>query len=625
MINNIMLNFNHIDLNTLSYNYTFLNYEEIRLLEKLKSKNILPNVATILSLDENKLALDGAFGKAYYFRLKNLKIRTDKELKKINNNGFYYGKLGCDLFISYEIRFFNYSDIDQTIIEDLENYLFRLDEQRQTIALSRWGYNHKKQTLEETAYQYSLTRERIRQIESKINSEFINYLRISPKVLRNYIYEVLQDDLTVKLPSLSSCFEKTKDFYSFIELCCQGAVQKGELIQIFEPEFNQDLLTNYFCNNTSPMSFEIVIGELISSFGYSYEQSIKILNALNELSRIKISGTEIYPLNLGQKEAVAHALVGHENGLPWKDIAKIVNAGGYCATKINETRFTHSYFSDSDYIYGSGRGTYRHLMYLDLSKVDIDSIMENILTYFHLNKISRLHLHDYYYQCSLSSVIEYFSLRYIVKTFGVEYGVFFDGKSGVDSLSTVKNGARFTQKEVILSALNNSNRPMTKQEIADRLRSKSLKHANFYLDLMLNEGSVIRINYMTYSTPDKIFGNMDLTQIIFHLEQFIDNTDQIIESGILEQVINKKLNLSYSKFFYSAVVSKICEKNNWYKHNNLVSSKSFSYQNITEILKSNFNSSLSDKQNIEKIKEIILITDEVLERGIYNLKRNNPG
>lgn len=44
-----------------------------------------------------------------------------------------------------------------------------------------------------------------------------------------------------------------------------------------------------------------------------------------------------------------------------------------------------------------------------------------------------------------------------------------------------------------------------------------------------------------------------------------------------------------------------------------------------EILNSNFNTSLTDKQNIENIKNIILITDEVLERGIYNLKRNNLG
>lgn len=534
MINHIMLNFNHIDLNTLFYNYASLNYEEIHLLEKLKSKNIFLNIATILSLDENKLALKGGFGKAYYLRLKNLKIKTNDELKKINNNGFYYGKLGCDLFISNEIRFFNYFDIDQTIIDDLENYLFRLDEQRQAIALSRWGYNHKKQTLEEIAYQYDLTRERIRQIESIINSEFTNYLRISPQVLKNYIYEALQENLIVKLPFLSSCFEKTRDFYKFIELCCQGVVHKGEIVQIFEPEFDQNLLTEYFCKNGSPITFDSVMEELISSFGYSPEQAGKILNSLKELSIIKISGNEVNPLNLGKKEAVAHALVGHVNGLPWKDITKIVNNGGYCSTKLNEDRFIHSYFSNSDYIYGSGRGTYRHLMYLDFASINIESIIGNILEYFHSHKITRLHLNDYYFQSALSSVIDYFTLRYIVRTFGVEYGIFFDGKSGVDSLSSFKNAVQFTQKEVILLALNNSNNPMTKQEIAERLRSKSLKHANFYLDMLLNEGSVIRVDYMTYSTPDKIFDNMHLTEITTQLKQFIDNTDKIIESSILE-------------------------------------------------------------------------------------------
>ena len=274
------------------------------------------------------------------------------------------------------------------------------------------------------------------------------------------------------LPNLSRCFESDKDFYSFIELCCHGQVESGGLLKIVDPHVSPKLLNSYFCNTASPACYDAVVEELVSSFGYSPLLAMTSLRELDKLMSIKITKDGIYPANLGKKEAVAHALTEHPNGLPWKDIARIVNAGGYCSTKLNEERLIHDYFCNSEYVYACGRGTYRNLMYLDISKLDISSVMKNLYEYFRSNNIIRLHLHDYYYQSKLSSVIEYFSLRYIVRSFGHEYGIYFDGKSGVDSLSLDPEVSRVTQKEVVLQAFNNAKGAMTKQEIADTLEVK---------------------------------------------------------------------------------------------------------------------------------------------------------
>jgi DNA-directed RNA polymerase sigma subunit (sigma70/sigma32) len=61
------------------------------------------------------------------------------------------------------------SKIDEILIEDIETYLWSLDEKQQNVALSRWGFNHDSETLDEVGKRHSLSRERVRQLEKQIN------------------------------------------------------------------------------------------------------------------------------------------------------------------------------------------------------------------------------------------------------------------------------------------------------------------------------------------------------------------------------------------------------------------------------------------------------------------------
>jgi hypothetical protein len=70
--------------------------------------------------------------------------------------------------------------------------------------------------------------------------------------------------------------------------------------------------------------------------------------------------------------------------------------------------------------------------------------------------------------------------------------------------------------------LNESKVAMTKQEIAERLRSKSKGHAAFYINNLMEEGKVVRVDQMVYTTAEKAFCNMDTKAIMLVIKDIMD-------------------------------------------------------------------------------------------------------
>lgn len=526
------------------------------------------NVSTvqdIINIDPVCFSKLTAVGKAYVNQLiefkKQLPVFLEQKTKKsalFNNN--------------YSIEF---NEIDNILIEDIENYLWTLNEMKMDVALSRWGFNHQHKSLEEVGKRYKVTRERIRQIEKLINTNLTVHLTVQPKILWANIREKMTEDLTVLLPNLAKCFATDKLFYAFIELCCQ--VKSDSVRKIIYTEINPKIINSLFCINPSPISQEIIINELMSNYGYSKASAINGIKQLEKFDRLEITEQGIYPKKLGRAEAVAHTLAFHPAGLPWKDIAKIVNKKGYSSTQMDETRSTHG-FNDSEYVYLCDKGTFRNLIFLDIDQFNIPEIMQHLLGYFKQNKLNDLHLHDYYYQTKNKyDEIEYFTLRHLVREYGEEYGIYFNGKSGTDSVSLDSEVTLMSQADVVIKVLNESKVAMTKQEIAERLRSKSTAHAAFYINNLTEEGKVVRVDQMVYTTPEKAFSNMDTQAIMRVIQDIMSISNIIVEADIFREYVNMELDLSYSKYIYVALVKTQLKELGWYRNSTLFSKNSIPY------------------------------------------------
>ncbi len=511
------------------------------------------------------------------------------------------------------------SVIDKTLIEDIENYLWSLDERKTDIALSRWGYNNQRESLEKIAVRYGVTRERVRQNEIQVNSNLVSGLRIHPKVLWANIQEKMTSDLTRLLPQLARCFDTPDLFYAFIELCCQ--VKRGAIKEIVLPKVDQNILVPFFCNTPSPVPYEMLADELMSNFGLSKALAAGTLRELTKLGAIEVSEDGVVPRNMDKKAAAAHALMHHPAGLPWKDIAKVVNAHNYSHTVFNENRLVSNYLSGSDMIYLCGKGTYRHLMFLDLSRINIDEVMQHLLAWFRTQKLRNIHLYDYFYQTQKDRPnIEYFTLRHLVRTYGEDYGLYFSGRSNADSVSLEQDGTQITQKDVILQVLKKAPGAMTRREIAKRLRSKSINHAACHLAVMQNEGKAVRVDEIMYTIPEKAFKDVDQTAIMHVIKSIMALSDRIVESDVFREQVNRELNLSYAKYFYAALVKTQAKTLGWHNKHNLFSTKPIPYSCLFDVCKVQCRLPLSPKENVKRICELVWLTDSVAERAVYSWK-----
>lgn len=514
---------------------------------------------------------------------------------------------------NYSIEF---NDIDNILIEDVENYLWTLNEMKMDIALSRWGFNHQHESLEEIGNRYKVTRERIRQLEKPINTNLPLHLTIQPKALWANIREKMTEDLTVLLPNLAKCFETDKLFYTFIEICCQ--VESGSIREIVFTKINTKIINSIFCNTPSPLAQEIIINELMSNYGYSKASAINGIKQLEKLNKIEITEQGIFPKKLGKTEAVAHALTFHPAGLPWKDIARIVNKKGYSSTLFDETRMIQSYLSDSEYVYLCAKGTYRNLMFIDFEQFDIPEIMQNLLGYFKKHQVTVLHLHDYFYQTKDQRCeIEYFTLRHLIREHGEEYGIYFNGKSNVDGVSLNQDLKSITQTDVIIKMLNESKFAVTMQEIAERLRSKSTAHAHFYINNLMEEGKVVRVDQLVYTTPEKAFSNMDTNSIMRVIKDIMGISNIIVEADVFREYVNMELNLSYSKYIFMALVKFQLKELAWHRNNTLFSINPIPYKNLADMCKQLCKLELSNSENAKILQQAAWLTDAVTSEAIH--------
>lgn len=609
-------------LSKLYVNYGFLTESEIKQLKKLEKfyerKIDIRNVNTLLNIDKVDLAKQAGFGASFLTSLNDLQEKIKYELVALPENIAEHTIIQRGLFISSEIAFIEFNEIDNILIEDIEAYLWTLNEMKMDVALSRWGFNQRHETLEEVGSRYNLTRERIRQFEKSINANLVLNFRIQPKVLWANIREKMTDDLTVLLPDLAKCFVTDNLFYAFIELCCQA--EKGSIREIMMPKVNNKILNPIFCANQSPIAKEIIINELMSNYGYSKASAIHGIKKLEALGNIEITEQGIYPKKLGRAESVAHVLTFHPAGLPWKDITRIVNKKGYSSKLFDETR-TASGFHDSEFVYLCDLGTFRNLIFLDLERFDIPEIMQNVLNYFRKNQLTTLHLHDFFYQNKSDlSEIEYYTLRHIIREYGEVYGLYFDGKSNVDGVSINPDLKCITQADVIIKVLNESKVAMTMQEIAERLRSKSTGHAQFYINNLMEEGKVVRVDQMVYTTPEKAFNNIDNGAVLRVIQDIMNASSCIVEADIFREYINIELNLSFSKYIYTALVRTKIKELGWYRNGTLFSKEVIPYKSLADLCRQLCNPALANDQNKKIIQEAVWLTDAVTADAIQQWK-----
>lgn len=518
-------------------------------------------------------------------------------------------------------------ELEKHLVNDLNNY-FLQEKTRESVILSRrLGINCDSETLEEIGRQYDITRERIRQIESKAKKNFVAKLSISPKVIWAITKTNLSELRAPLFPLLRGHFNTNKNFYSFLEVCC--ALEENEIRKVTSPNLSKAVFEEFWVWNKSPASIEDL------SWYLHENMNIELAVAENQISIwihegiLEKNEDEIKPLTLSKVPGITNALLDFPTGDVWQKIQCHANEKSISGSSFSEDRLEPNLMRavDKEYVYQNDRGTYRHISYLNINENDKQQILNKVYSKLNEHKHSgrkSVNLHaDIYIPVGFSN--EYFTVRHIVRAYGEAFGVYFNGKSGSDTVSLDSEFSLASQKTVLVDLFKQSLKPLSKKDVAAKIRSQSLGHASFYLDKLLTDGDIVRIDEMHYAHVDNAFVEVDIEGSLKLAFTFIDSETRIIEGEKIQSHLNRHLDKEYNKYFYisllkahSAVLGK-----QYHFIQNLVSKTEIEFTGLADICRKALDVSSTREGALKFAREIVCVHDHVLKRCFDQISLGN--
>lgn len=613
------LDFSKIDLSTMRLCLRAVDAKTVKSLKKLANYKSLSRASEALKelvfFDRNGLFSAPGIGGQAVDSLFEFSLKVRSEVQAIENGR---GILDCNNIYVYPNSISGYSIdvIEQILLEDVDNYLGKISDDQVDIAQKRWGFVEEKKTLEEIASDHGVTRERVRQKEAKINLALIDDLRIGPETLWEYLETKLAPSFKNNMQSLCSCFSSEKDFYDFISLVCG----QENLYKRAYPDFDSGLLNGFFAENGAPADLRDV-REYVSELQIiGFNGCDHVIECLVDEGGLIVEGDFAWPRKLSKSEASACVLAEHPTGLPWADIARLVNNNGYSRSLVYEDRLDSEAMNNPDYIYLSGKGAYKHTKFIEFESLSLDDIFLEVLSYAENESRDVFHLMECYQASPYLRDQDYFAIRHFVKNFGEDYGLYFSGRSQADSVGLQKGFKNITQKEVIIEAMTRREVPLTKPEVAHLLKSKSRGHASFYLDGLIDEGKVVQVDRMLYTTPELAYRSISVADYISAIEDVLLIANRPVEPSVFKSEINKRFGVSYSKYFYASIARNNYKEAGWFRKMGLYSVSEIPFESLSDAVGKLCSLSASKNDNVENIKKSIAITDEAASIAINNFR-----
>ncbi|MEZ9741726.1 DNA phosphorothioation-dependent restriction protein DptH [Vibrio splendidus] len=514
-------------------------------------------------------------------------------------------------------------ELEFFLISDLKSFFLQEETRANDILSRRLGVNCKSETLEEIGKSYALTRERIRQIESKAKKNFIAKLSVSPKVIWAITKTNLSELREPLFPSLREYFNTNKNFYSFLEVCC--ALKENEITKVTSPNLNKAAFEEFWAWNKSPTNIEDL------SWYLHENMNIELAVAENQISiwiqegLLERNEEEIKPLALSKVPGITNALLDFPNGDTWQNIQNHANSKKITLGDFFTDRAEPSlgYGADKEYLYQCARGTYRHLAYLSICEEDKQQILNKVHS-----KLSE-HKHSGRSSVNLYADIfkpvgfshEYFTVRHIVRAFGEPFGIYFNGKSGADTVSLDSEFSLASQKTVLVDLFKASLKPLSKKDVASKIRSQSLGHASFYLDKLLSDGDIVRIDETHYAHIDNAFFGVDVEKVVRKAITFIGNETRVIEGEKIQTYLNRNLNLEYNKYFYLSLLKANASQYgaDYYFVQNLLSKQPLNVSGLADYCREALAYTSNMVSAVEYVKDYVCANDNVIRRTLHRL------
>ena len=591
-----------------------LDSYERKAVVKLKRALGTVDIQTILNFSSLNQAAVNALGNVSVTRVLQVQQRVIGELQRIAEGTLDY-RTNLDSLITRAPSFESVAALGNFLLGRLDSYLAGLDETRQLIFQYRWGFVDERLTLSEIGEKFDLSRERIRQLESKVNGELIGYLTLDADVIWQAAQSLLHDELRLQMEDLCACFTEQGYFHDFLEFVSHGRV--ASLTTVTLPPLG--LLEDYFALHGTAIAQQTVLQELQKCLGCDEKNAHSALLYLQAQGQVALAGGQVRPLRLKKHEAAAAVLSEHPNGLPWLDITRYANSRGISRSPFSEQIAGHG-LHDSPLMYVSGKGVYRHTRFIDFNTIDDAAIFAALHGYFANLEREVSHLSEAHGDSPVLRQHDYYIVRYLVKMRGEVHGIYFNGKSQTDSISLNPEFELYSQKSVILQALQRGRAPMTKTEVAQLLKSRSVHHATIYLHELTLANQLVQVDRMLYTIPELAYENVDMDAMRQSIGAVLQRHSKPVDPSVIQAELNLQQGATYSKYFYGSLARYFAQQEHWHRRQNLFASQPIAFSSLTGAIDSMCSMDASMEVNIEVLRQHITITDDAARASIYNWK-----
>ncbi|MFK7777936.1 MAG: hypothetical protein QM501_07395 [Gimesia sp.] len=521
--------------------------------------------------------------------------------------------------------------LEPLLIDAMDHYINELSESKRYVFCSRHGIDCEYLTLEQVGKSYprgAVTRERIRQLQNPLDRDWPLSMGVSPRKLWFSVQEHLSLLHEPALQNWKSRFHKENNFFDFLALSCGVAVP--QIRAIVFPKFSKRILDGFWSDHVSPAQITDVVDYLVEETGHEVAVLENILYRLCESGDLHIKDNQITPLNLAKPLAIANIMLRMPDGATWETVHRATNESGICRANCRLDRMDHGINEavDKGWIYQSGSGSYRHVEFVKISDAWADEILKNLkcaLEDAKNNGRDALNLMTGFFQYH-SFQKDYFTVRHCVRTYGEREGIFFNGKSGADTVSLDAEFSLVSQEASIVEFIARQKGSVTLEQIAGIIRSQSLAHANLYGENLFAAGHIVKVAESVYDTPEKVLAGIETDLVVATAAIIIEDEPRIIEIDILRKRLNRRLNLLMNKYLVRFILQHESKKfgYHWYCTSDLIAKEPMLHSGISAIIRDLISQGYREADLLlEQLDRIVLANPSRVQKSIYYILRGS--
>jgi hypothetical protein len=481
---------------------------------------------------------------------------------------------------------------DKKLALSLDEYFESLPTKKMTIMEARLGIGTPERTLEALGRELGVSRERIRQIQKKEMVSLYGLLQKRGFCTWELFRHCLEDPVG-NLPNTAAAFYDPNNFFVFL-LFVSGFDFAGAKTEEGIPS---DELNRWIAIFGHPVDLTAFLTDYRDKNGSSRRSIALISLAICQSEKYTVRDGFVSAHYAPREHAVAATLLRFPKGLHFSDAANITNKEIYERKVLRADRLDRP-FSDCEYFYTYDQGTYRHTNFLGITEDDIQRVCEAVLDLLLDAEEETVHLWKIHHNS----------------------GYFF-GKSRKDNVSLDPKAVPHGQAQTVELILSNADEPVSVTDIAGYLKSRSVGHANLYLQQLIEDGKAVSVAPKFYWSPEKVLPGIEQDTVDEILIDILEKKRLPVHTELLADEVSQRIDKAIGVPVVASFVKRLRKKGLLQAELPVCSMQEIAFDSLADLAEEIYKIAPEPQEFTREIFRHVAIAPEAAARLRYSVMR----